>query len=66
MTVYRDATGEPYHFYAPDATVPTLCEIRDGWVWMIDAERAIHKSKLAGKFVKLVEVKEGESDGKPE
>lgn len=53
-----DARGEPFHFYAPEATQPQLCEIRDGWVWLMDAERAIHKSKLTGRFVKLVEASE--------
>ena len=53
-----DARGEPFHFYAAEATVPTLCEIRGEYVWLMDAERAIHKSKLAGRFVKLVEASE--------
>jgi len=53
-----DARGEPFHYYAPEATVPTLCEIRDGWVWLMDAERAVHRSKLTGKFIRLVEASE--------
>lgn len=53
-----DLAGEPYHYYADGATRPQLCEIRDGWVWLMDAERAIHRSKLAGKFVRLAEVVE--------
>ena len=53
-----DARGEPFHFYAAEATQPQLCEIRDGWVWLMDAERAIHRSKLAGRFVRLVEASE--------
>jgi len=56
--VRYDLAGEPYHYYAPEATRPQLCEIRDGWVWLMDAERAIHKSKLAGKFIRLVEASE--------
>ena len=53
-----DARGEPYHFYAPEATTPQLCEIRDGWVWLMDAERAVHRSKLTGRFVRLVEARD--------
>lgn len=56
--VRYDLAGEPYHFYADGATRPQLCEIRDGWVWLMDAERAIHRSKLAGRFVRLAEVVE--------
>jgi len=56
-----DARGEPFYYYAPEATQPQLAEIRGDWVWLMDAERAIHKSKLAGKFIRLVEAAETES-----
>ena len=53
-----DARGEPFHYYAPEATVPTLCEIRGEWVWLMDAERAVHISKFQGKFIRLIEASE--------
>jgi len=53
-----DARGEPFHFYAPEATHPQIAEIRGEWVWLMDAERAIHRSKLTGRFVRLVEASE--------
>ena len=53
-----DARGEPFHYYAPEATHPQIAEIRGEWVWLMDAERAIHRSKLTGRFVRLVEASE--------
>lgn len=52
-------TGGSYHYYAPEATTPVLCEIRDAprgcLVWFMDAERAQPLAKFAGRFVRLVE-----------
>ena len=56
-----DARGEPYHFYAAEATTPTLCEIRGEYVYTFDSERAVHISKFRGRFIRLVEAAETES-----
>lgn len=50
-----NANGIPHNYYAPEATTPQLCEIRDGWVWFIDSERPRHRKHYLGRFVRLVE-----------
>jgi len=54
-TRYDDEPSIPYNYYPPDAKTPTLCEVRGQWVYLFDAERARHKSKFQGRFVRLVE-----------
>ena len=49
---------DAFHYYAPDATHPVLCEVRDGYVWFWDSERAVPMANFPGKFVKLVEQRE--------
>lgn len=44
-----------YNYYAPDATQPLVCVVENGWVWSMDSERTTHYTKLAGRFVRLVE-----------
>ena len=53
-----DLAGEPYNYYSPEATRPQIAEIRGEYVWLMDAERAVHISKFPGKFVRLVEASE--------
>ena len=56
--VRYDLAGEPYNYYSPEATRPQIAEIRGEYVWLMDAERAVHISKFPGKFVRLVEASE--------
>lgn len=53
-----DEPAVPHHWYPPDATVPTLCEIRGEWVYLFDSDRARHRSKFQGRFVRLIEAQE--------
>lgn len=49
---------DAFHYYAPEATHPVLCEVRDNFVWFWDSERAVPMANFPGRFVRLQEVEE--------
>src|SRR5688572_20549434 len=54
-----------YHYYAPDATHPVLCECRDGYVWFWDSDRAVPMANFPGRFVPLTEQREPKLNNVP-